>query len=144
MKVRRIAALIVASQLLVSPISARAEETAEIKAEIYYDSLEYLAMCVQAEAGTQDLLGKAYVTDCIINRFKTGKYDNYYDLINEKNQFSCVADGRINCIPSEDTYMVVAQELSHQMASEIRYFRTGHYHAFAIPAFKYGAHYFSY
>ena len=40
----------------------------EAKEEIYYDSLELLAVCVEAEAGNQSLEGKKMVVDVILNR----------------------------------------------------------------------------
>lgn len=44
------------------------EDAAEISEEIYYDSLEYLACLVEAEAGNQDELGKRLVVDVVLNR----------------------------------------------------------------------------
>ena len=40
----------------------------ELAEEEYYDSLELLAVCVEAEAGNQDLTGKRMVVDVILNR----------------------------------------------------------------------------
>ena len=37
------------------------ESEQDIAEEIYFDSLEYLACCVEAEAGNQGLLGKRMV-----------------------------------------------------------------------------------
>lgn len=119
------------------------ETNVNIQEEIYYDSLEYLAMCVEAEAGNQSYLGKVYVADCIINRFEQGDYDNYYEVIDEPGQFCCVSNGSINCIPSEETMLIVYNELSCRTNDEILYFRTGYYHSFATDCFQYEDHYFS-
>ena len=40
----------------------------EIAEEEYWDSLELLAICVEAEAGNQSLEGKRLVVDVILNR----------------------------------------------------------------------------
>ncbi len=40
----------------------------ELEEERYYDSLEILAVCVEAEAGNQSLDGKRMVVDVILNR----------------------------------------------------------------------------
>ena len=40
----------------------------DIALEEYYDSLELLACCVEAEAGDQGLVGKKYVVDVVLNR----------------------------------------------------------------------------
>lgn len=116
--------------------------------QLLLDDLEYIAHCVYAEAGNQDALGKAYVADCILNRFDTGRYKTYADVINEHNdkvwQFSCVANGSINKVePDEETYAIIVEEFVGRKSYDILYFRTKHYHTFGTPAFKYGAHYFS-
>lgn len=116
------------------------EELAELD---YYDSLEYIAMCVESEAGNQGYMGKVYVTDCILNLYDSGDYDNFYDCINYPNRFSVVSNGSIDCIPSEETYEIVAKEIENRTNSEIRFFRTDHYHDFGTPCFRYREHYFS-
>ena len=40
----------------------------ELAEELYCDSLELLAICVQAEAGNQPLIGRRMVADVILNR----------------------------------------------------------------------------
>lgn len=117
--------------------------TADTIEEEFYDSLEYVAQCVEAEAGNQGYQGKVYVADCILNRLDSGKYDNYFQIINETNQFQCVSNGSINCVPSDETYEAVANELYNRTNSEILYFRTDHYHSFGTPCFVYKDHYFS-
>ena len=42
--------------------------TEDLAEEEYFDSLELLALCVEAEAGNQGLIGKKYVCDVILNR----------------------------------------------------------------------------
>lgn len=121
------------------------EATPEPNVSIQYDdSLKYLACCVEAEAGNQDAYGRRLVADCIINRYKTGKYKTYYDVIQEYNQFQTYANGIIDrIVPTDETYQIVKEELEHETNTEVLYFRTEHYHTFGTPCFKHGAHYFS-
>ncbi len=84
-----------------------------------------------------------YVADCILNRYDKGDYANYYEVINEPGQFSCVDDGHINCVPSEETYQVVKNELQHRTDTTIKYFRTLRYSDYGVPKFQYLDHYFS-
>lgn len=120
----------------------------ELEAEQWTDSLEYLAMCVEAEAGDQTELGKRLVCDTVLNRFESGKYETLYDVINEEHngvyQYSVVEDGRIlTAEPTEETYRIVAEELVCRTNTEVLYFRTKKYHTFGTPLFKEDDHYFS-
>lgn len=105
--------------------------------------IRYVACCVEAEAGNQSELGKRYVVDCILNRFDSGKYETYSDVINEKGQFSCVSNKSINHEPSEETLDIVQSEIESRKNNEILYFRTNKYHSFGTPCFKWQDHYFS-
>lgn len=120
----------------------------DLEAELWADSLEYLACCVEAEAGNQSELGKRLVCDTVLNRFDSGKYETLYDVINEEHngvyQYSAVEDGRIfEVIPAEDTYRIVAEEIENRTNTEVLYFRTKQYHTFGTPLFKEDNHYFS-
>lgn len=125
------------------------EETKdELEAELWTDSLEYLACCVEAEAGNQSESGKRLVCDTVLNRFDSGKYETLYDVINEEHngvyQYSVVEDGRIfEVTPAEDTYRIVAEEIENRTNTEVLYFRTKRYHTFGTPLFKEDRHYFS-
>ena len=120
----------------------------DLEAELWTDSLEYLACCVEAEAGNQSELGKRLVCDTVLNRFDSGKYETLYDVINEEHngvyQYSVVEDGSIfKVAPTEETYRIVAEEVENRTNTEVLYFRTKHYHTFGIPLFKEDDHYFS-
>lgn len=116
----------------------------KVENEIKYpDGIEYLAQCVEAEAGNQGYMGKVYVCDCILNRFDAGEYENFYEVINEEGQFVCVSNGSIDCIPTDETYEVVWGELKSRTNTEILHFRTDYYHSFGTPCFNYRDHYFS-
>lgn len=125
------------------------EETPdELEAELWTDSLEYLACCVEAEAGNQSELGKRLVCDTVLNRFDSDKYETLYDVINEEHngvyQYAVVEDGRIfEVTPAEDTYRIVAEEIENRTNTEVLYFRTKRYHTFGTPLFKEDRHYFS-
>lgn len=126
------------------PMEVMHVEEPNIEEEIFYDSLEYLAMCVEAEAGNQSELGKRLVCDVVLNRFYSGDYETLYDVINEKHQFSVVSDNRINeVIPTEETYRIVREEVESMTNTDVMFFRTDHYHEFGTPLFKEGDHYFS-
>lgn len=106
--------------------------------------VEYLAKCIEAEAGNQGYLGKVYVTDCILNRFENGDYDSIVDVINAPGQFACVSNGSINRVKvTEETYEIIDKEIQNRTNTEILYFRAGGYHSFATPCFQYQDHYFS-
>lgn len=121
------------------------EETPDdLEAELWTDSLEYLACCVEAEAGGETELGKRLVCDVILNRYDNGEYDTIIEVINEPHQFSVVSDGRINTVePTEDTYRIVLEELGNRTNTEVMFFRADHYHSFGTPLFQEKGHYFS-
>ena len=54
----------------------------DLELEYYYDSLELLALCVEAEAGDQGLYGKKLVADVVLNRVDSPDFpDNITDVI---------------------------------------------------------------
>lgn len=121
------------------------EDNTEISEEIYYDSLEYLACLVEAEAGNQDELGKRLVVDVVLNRADSNEFpDNIYEVIDQKNQFESVSNGKINEVsPSDDTYEIVRSEFEDRLNYDVLFFRTGKYHEFGTKLFKQQDHYFN-
>ena len=121
------------------------ESEQDIAEEIYYDSLEYLACCVEAEAEDQGLMGKRLVCDVILNRVDSKDFpDNIFDVINQKNQFSVVSNGRIYDVSiSDETFEACSLELEERTDRDILYFSAGGYSACGSPAYKYKDHYFS-
>lgn len=117
----------------------------ELEEELYYDSLELLALCVEVEAGNQGLIGKKYVVDVILNRVDDEDFpDNITDVIMQKNQFSVVLDGRIwEVEPTEETFQAVREELENRTNSEVLYFTSEGYHACGKVWRQIGDHYFS-
>ena len=98
--------------------------TEDLAEEEYFDSLELLALCVEAEAGNQGLIGKKYVCDVILNRVDDEDFpDNITDVIMQKNQFSVVLDGRIwEMEPTEETFQAIREELDQRTNYDVLYF----------------------
>lgn len=115
-----------------------------LEEENFTNSLEYVCMCVQAEAGNQGETGMRYVIDCILNRFETGDYADLFEVIDEPNQFSCVNSGSIyKYTPDDEVMNLVLSELSNRTDENIKFFRTSDYHKYGVPCFQFGEHYFS-
>nr|DAP86059.1 MAG TPA: Cell Wall Hydrolase [Caudoviricetes sp.] len=117
----------------------------ELAEEAYYDSLELLALCVEAEAGNQGLVGKKYVCDVILNRVDDADYpDNITDVILQQNQFSVVLDGRIwEVEPTEETFQAVREELESRTNYDVLFFSCEGYSQYGTDWKKIGDHYFS-
>jgi spore germination cell wall hydrolase CwlJ-like protein len=117
----------------------------ELAEEAYYDSLELLALCVEAEAGNQGLVGKKYVCDVILNRVDDADYpDNITDVILQQNQFSVVLDGRIwEVEPTEETFQAVREELESRTNYDVLFFSCEGYSRYGTDWKKIGDHYFS-
>jgi spore germination cell wall hydrolase CwlJ-like protein len=66
------------------------EDTPEqIAEEEYYDTLDLLALCVEAEAGDQDLYGKRLVVDVVLNRVDSPDFpDTIAEVITQVRQFA--------------------------------------------------------
>ena len=117
----------------------------ELEEELFYDSLELLALCVESEAGNQGLYGKKLVADVVLNRVDSPDYpDNIADVIMQQNQFSVVLDGRIWTVePSEETFEAIREELEVRTNTEIIFFTSEGYSPYGEPWGKVGDHYFS-
>ena len=105
------------SELSVEPKEAIMwhEYTSEdMELELYDDSLELLAICVEAEAGNQDFLGKCLVVDVILNRVDSPDFpDDITSVISQPYQFTSYTDGNMDNVwePSEETFKAVSHEL---------------------------------
>lgn len=117
----------------------------DLEEELYYDSLELMAFCVEAEAGNQDLYGKRLVVDVILNRVDSPNFpDNITDVIMQENQFSVVLDGRIWTVePSEETFEAVRLELESRTNTEVIFFTSEGFSRYGVAWEKVGDHYFS-
>ncbi|MCD8198212.1 MAG: cell wall hydrolase [Lachnospiraceae bacterium] len=118
----------------------------ELAEEAYYDSLELLAVCVEAEAGNQSLEGKRLVVDVILNRVDDPDWpDNIVDVISDPYEFSAFWDGGMDAVwePSEETFLAVQMELAERSWPEVYYFTAGGYSEYGTPWKQVGGHYFS-
>lgn len=114
--------------------------------EKYYDNLEELAVCVEAEAGNQSLEGRRMVVAVILNRVDAPEFPNTVkDVIEQKGHFTSFWDGNMARIkePSELSIQAVQLELKERKYKTILFFRGGHYSKYGTPAWKFEDHYFS-
>lgn len=128
-------------------ITVAQETPEEIHEENYYDSLEYMAACVEAEAGTQDLFGKRLVVDVILNRVDSDRFPNdIVSVISQDGQFSVYGSGAMfRIVPSEETYEAIRRELEDgRINYEIMFFSAHNYNSCCKPAFRHQDHYFGY
>ena len=116
--------------------------------ESFCDSLEILALCVEAEAGNQSLDGKRLVTDVILNRVESDRFpDTVEGVISQKYQFTTYWDGSMARIsePSDETIQAVQMELyGKRLDEKILFFTAGNYNRYCDPAYIVGDHYFGY
>lgn len=120
----------------------------EIAEEEYWDSLELLAICVEAEAGNQSLEGKRLVVDVILNRVddRSGVWgDDIASVITQSGQFTSYWDGGMDKVwePSPETYKAVEMELEERGHPGVYYFREGTWSEYGSHWKKVGDHYFS-
>lgn len=120
----------------------------DLESETYYDSLELMAICVEAEAGNQSLFGKRLVAAVILNRVedKTGEWpDTIEEVIMQENQFSTYWDGSMDEIyePSEESFLAVQMELKERSYPGIYYFTSEGWSEYGTPWKKIEDHYFS-
>lgn len=119
----------------------------DIEEEMFYDSLETMAYCVEAEAGNQGLMGKRLVVDVILNRVDSELFpDDIESVISQQNQFAVWSNGAMDRIvePSEETFEAIRLELDERTDREILYFSAYAYNAYCDPAYQYKDHYFGY
>ena len=109
-----------------------------------YDELDLLYRTVQAEGYTLGYEGMRLITDAILN---LAEYQgvSVTDTILAPGQFTVISTGAIWNEPIyQDTIDAVMTELTGaRIDYEIKYFRTGHYHGFGHPCFRFGNVYFS-
>ena len=119
----------------------------DLENEEFCDSLEILALCVEAEAGNQDLMGKRLVADVILNRVESPRFpDTIEGVISQKYQFTTYWDGSMDAItePSEESFEAVNMELRSRLDEDILFFTAGNYNTYCVPAYRHGDHFFGY
>lgn len=109
----------------VYPVTEMTQEM--IDEEMYYDSLELLATCVEAEAANQGLEGKRLVAAVILNRVDSPDFpDSITDVITQPYHFTSYWDGAMaRAEPTQETFEAVRLELEHRSNTEILYFTAG-------------------
>lgn len=118
----------------------------DLEQEEYYDSLEMLAVCVEAEAGNQPLDGRRMVADVILNRVDNPDFpDTVEGVISQPYHFSSYWDGGMDKVtePSELTIKAVQMELEEIGYPGLLYFKEGEFSEYGVPWKKVGDHYFS-
>ena len=105
----------------------------DIEEEMKMDELELMAICVEAEAGNQDLIGKRMVADVILNRVDDPDFpDSITEVISQKYAFSSFWDGGMD-----------RAELEERGWPGLLYFTAGEWPKYGTPRKKVGDHYFS-
>lgn len=109
-----------------------------------FDELDLLYRTVQAEGYTLGYEGMRLITDAILNLAERQGV-SVTDCILNPGQFTVVSTGAIWKQPVyQETIDAVLTELrGPRVDYSIKYFRTGHYHGFGTPQFKYGNVFFS-
>lgn len=116
----------------------------QIEEEGYFDDLEMMAACVEAEAGNQSFDGKRMVADVILNRVEDPDWPNTIEgVITQKYQFSTYWNGAMDNVSiSEETFEACRMELIERGWPGIYYFTAGGYGKYGTPWRKVGDHYF--
>ena len=116
----------------------------QIEEEGYFDDLELMAACVEAEAGNQGLDGKRMVADVILNRVEDPNWPNTIEgVIAQKYQFSTYWNGAMDSVSiSDETFEACKMELKERGWPGIYYFTAGGYGEYGTPWRKVGDHYF--
>ena len=113
---------------------------------ITQDELELMALCVEAEAGNQELDGKRMVADVILNRVDDPDFpDTIEGVITQPYHFSSYWDGGMERAgePSEETIRAVEMELEERGWPGLLYFTAGNWPEYGTPWRKVGDHYFN-
>lgn len=117
----------------------------EIAEEIRFGEMELIAQLVMAEAGNQDLTGKRYVVDVVLNRVDSDDFpDTVEEVIFQKNQFSVIENGAFDeagWTITEECYEAVELEYEERLNYDILYFSRGQ-SKYASNHFKHQDHWF--
>lgn len=113
------------------------------------NEINLLAQLVMAEAGDQDLLGKRYVVDVVLNRRDLPYWpDTVEEVIFQRKQFSCLYDGnftRAASYISPDCYEAVELEyFGERLDYGVVFFNSGDWLKNGRNGWKYQDHWFGY
>lgn len=105
---------------------------------------ELMAKLITNEGLSEGYQGMRYICAVLLNRRNSSTFPNtILGVISQKNQFSVWPNLINKYKPTEEVYRAIEDELMERSDEKIVYFRTGHYHSYGTPAFKYKRHYFS-
>lgn len=117
----------------------------EIAEENKFGEMELIAQLVMAEAGNQDLTGKRYVVDVVLNRVDSEDFPNTVEeVIFQENQFTVIKNGafdRAGWEITEECYEAVLLEYEERLNYDILYFGRDK-SKYASNHFKYQDHWF--
>ena len=117
----------------------------DLEEEIRFGEMELIAQLVQAEAGNQDLTGKRYVVDVVLNRVDSEEFPNTVEeVIFQDGQFSVIKNGafaKAEYNISEECYEAVLLEYEERLNYDILYFSRGK-SRYASNHFKWQDHWF--
>ena len=107
--------------------------------------MRLIALVTMAEAEGEPIEGKRLVIDVILNRIDAPQFpDTAYDVIWERNQFTCMTNGRVDqCCVKDDILQLVREEVALRTNSQVIFFTTKNYIGCGTPLFQVGAHFFS-
>lgn len=118
----------------------------EITEEIRFGEMELIAQLVMAEAGNQNLTGKRYVVDVVLNRVDSDEFpDTVEEVIFQENQFSVIKNGafdKAGWTITEECYEAVKLEYEKRLNYDILYFSRGKSDYMVTNAFKHQDHWF--
>lgn len=128
----------------VSPV-VTIESLEEEEDILSYEDISLIALVTMAEAEGECEEGKRLVIDTILNRVDSEHFpDNVYDVVYQRNQFSSIWNGRIDCCEVEDDIcQLVKEELRSRTNTDVIFFTAGEYSKYGVPMFQLGNHYFS-
>lgn len=117
----------------------------DLEEEIRFGEMELIAQLVQAEAGNQDLTGKRYVVDVVLNRVDSEEFPNTVEeVIFQEDQFSVIKNGAFDEAGwniTEEDYKAVLLEYEERLNYDILYFSRGK-SKYASNHFKWQDHWF--
>lgn len=113
--------------------------------EISEEERDLLAALVYHESGNQDLLGKQYVVDVVLNRVESDLFpNNITDVIFQKNPIQFTTAEYLYSISNnvtDECYDAVDLELAERTNREILYFNNSS-NVSGTFVFKHGGHWF--
>ena len=111
------------------------------------DEIRAIAQMVIAEAENQPELGQRLVCDVILNRLVSNRwnYNSIISVLTAEGQFMSYWNGRFDAVGNlvtDETIILVIEELNSRTNTEVIYFNTGGYNGYAPPICQVADHYF--